>query len=245
MTLVLRKQYCNNPVDAAAPDILVANRAFIPSYGICNVNRLDGYRTELKGSVQITGSTSACYGHSVSFIPAPKTRIVDGIEEALMDCNWEQNQNNTHQLMCIDVDNQQKPVHIATKLQANNSASCILHFNKLALNLFDGGVAVVNEPSSDACDVDPVYFRPFPERRIIDGAEEVLLKCEWRGDSNTLEVKQCLDVGTKGNEVAVAFRMNGKEESLLPSVNRMLENGQVVEAKELKPFSPPLYFRAN
>ncbi|KZN58772.1 hypothetical protein [Pseudoalteromonas luteoviolacea] len=238
-------QYCSHPMDPGAPDIVVANRAIIPSYGICNVERLHGYRTELKGTVQITGSTTLCYGHSVSFLPAPQKRIVEGVEEMLLECNWEQGQNNTHKLMCSNLQGQLNRVLVATKLQSGNSTACVLHFNRWALNYFEGGTVIVKEPSPTACDVDPVYFRPFPETRLIDGVEAVLLKCEWRGESNKFQVKQCLDVGAEGNEVAVAYRMNGVEESLLSSANRMLGNGQIIEAKELSQIYPPLYFKAN
>ncbi|KZN37874.1 hypothetical protein N480_14115 [Pseudoalteromonas luteoviolacea S2607] len=238
-------QYCSHPTDAQAPDIVVANRAIVPSYGICNVERLDGYRTDLKGTVQITGPTTSCYGHSVSFLPAPQKRLVEGVEETLLECNWEAGQNNSQKLMCSNPLGQINPVLMASKLQSGNSSTCTLYFNRVALDYFEGGTVIVNEPAPSACDVDPIYFRPFPETRVIDGAEAVLLKCEWRRDSSTVEVKQCLDVGVEGNEIAVAYRMNGVEISLLSSANRTLTNGQIIEAKELSSIFPPLYFKAN
>ncbi|MBQ4834906.1 MULTISPECIES: hypothetical protein [Pseudoalteromonas] len=238
-------QLCSNPVDASKPDILIANRVNIPSHNLCTISWYDGYRTELKGSIQVSGSKSACYSYSATFQPAPQTQLVDGIEETLLECKWEKGESNFHRLYCKDIKGQLVNHPVATKIQASGSNQCAMYFNSSALDLFGDGNAVVEAPSSTACDTDPIYFRPYPKKRIVDGVEEVLLQCAWQGEDERLQVKLCTDVGALGNDVAVAVKINGVVQSWLSTANRNLKSGQIIEDRALNSFNPPLYFQVN
>ncbi|MCO7187857.1 MULTISPECIES: hypothetical protein [unclassified Pseudoalteromonas] len=235
---------CTHPVDASLPDILVANRVNIPGYGVCTINWLDGYRTELKGTVKIGGNKANCLGHAVSFEPAPDTRIVDGLEEKRLDCRWNNEGGNAHKLMCDDIDGRTLNLPIATKIQATDSSACMMSFNDFTLNYFAGGVAVVdNKPAQNACDVGPVYFRAYPAKRMVDGFEETLLQCSWRDADAGTRIKSCFNVGSSNKEVTVMIEVNGKQHSLIDAVNNQLSDGEIVEDNTLNPLYPALYFR--
>ncbi|MEC4089297.1 hypothetical protein [Pseudoalteromonas rubra] len=241
---IWENQICANPVDANLPNVLVANRVNIPSYGVCSINWLDGYRTELKGTVKIEGNKADCGGHAVSFEPAPDTRIVDELEEKRLDCRWNNAGNSAHKLMCDDIEGRTLTMPIATKIQAAGSSECVMSFNDFALNYFTGGVAIVdNKPTQNACDVGPVYFRAYPAQRIVDGYEETLLQCTWRDVGTSLRIKSCANVGASNKEVTVMIEVNGKQQSLIDAANNQLPDGEIVEDNTLNPVYPALYFR--
>ncbi|MCG7534971.1 hypothetical protein [Pseudoalteromonas sp. OOF1S-7] len=235
---------CTNPLDANLPDVLVANRVDISSYDICSINWLDGYRTELKGAIKVEGEKSSCWGHAVSFEPAPARRIVDGLEEKRLNCRWKNDANSNQKLQCDDIDGHPLNMPIAIKMQAANSSSCVMIFNDFVLNYFSGGVAVIdNKPASNACDVGPVYFRPYPAQRIVEGFEETLLQCAWRDVNDSARIKYCSNVGASGKEVTVAVTVNGIHQSLIDTANNQLSDGEIIEDKILNPNFPALYFR--
>ncbi|WP_125559465.1 hypothetical protein [Pseudoalteromonas rubra] len=241
---IWENQMCTNPVNANLPDVLVANKVNVPSYGICSINWLDGYRTELKGTVKVEGNKANCGGHVVSFEPAPDTRIVDGLEEKRLDCRWINESGNAHKLMCDDIEGRTLDMPIATKNQAAGSSACIMGFNDFTLNYFAGGVAIVdNMPTQNACDVGPVYFRAYPAKRMVDGFEETLLQCTWRDADAGARIKSCSNVGASNKEVTVAIEVNGKQHSLIDAVNNQLSEGEIVEDNTLNPIYPALYFR--
>ncbi|MCF2909470.1 hypothetical protein L1285_14185 [Pseudoalteromonas sp. DL2-H2.2] len=243
---IWERQLCSNPQDASLPDVFVASRGILLNQNHCSVSWFDGYRTELKGTVEVEGDKSACYGHSVSFRPEPETRIVDGIQEQLLNCRWDKQANNIHKLMCDEVDGGTIGYPVATKIQAENSAQCLMSLNSFTLDLFQGGKAVIDkEPASNACDLAPVYFRPFPAKRLIEGVEASLLQCTWQDMSDSMRVKVCSNVGASNKQVAVAFMVNGQQQSTLDSANRGLKTGQIIEDKTLNPAYPPLYFKPN
>ncbi|WP_125717478.1 hypothetical protein [Pseudoalteromonas rubra] len=243
---IWERQLCSNPQDASLPDVFVASRGILRSENFCSVSWFDGYRTELKGTVEVEGDKSSCYGHSVSFRPEPETRIVDGIQEQLLNCRWDKQANNFHKLMCDEVDGGSMEFPVATKLQAENSGRCVMSFNSLTLDFFQGGKAVIDqEPASNACDTGPVYFRPFPAKRLFDGVEASLLQCTWQDISDSARVKVCSNVGASNKQVTVAFMVNGQQQSMLDTVNRGLKTGQIIEDKTLNPIYPPLYFRPS
>lgn len=237
-------QVCTNPVDVNLPDVLVANRVNIPSYGVCSINWLDGYRTELKGTVKVEGNKADCWGHALSFKPALDTRVVDGFEEKRLDCRWSDEGNNAHKLMCEDIEGRELTTPIAAKMQVAGSTECVMSFNDFTLNYFSGGVAVVDKkPTHTACDVGPVYFRAYPAHRMVDGFEETLLQCTWRDVNASARIKSCSNVGTSNKDVTVAIEVNGRLQSLIDTVNNQLSDGKIVEDNTLNPIYPALYFR--
>ncbi|TMP35807.1 hypothetical protein [Pseudoalteromonas rubra] len=243
---ILEHQLCSNPRDASLPDVFVASRGILRSQNHCSISWFDGYRTELKGTVEVEGDKSACYGHSVSFRQESETRVVDGIQEELLKCRWDKQANNTHKLMCDEVDGGTIGYPVATKIQAENSAQCLMSLNSFTLDLFQGGKAVIdNEPAANTCDLGPVYFRPFPAKRLFDGVEASLLKCTWQDISDSARVKVCPNVGASNKQVTVALMVNGQQQSMLDSVNRGLKTGQIIEDKTLNPVYPPLYFKPD
>ncbi|KZN50885.1 hypothetical protein [Pseudoalteromonas luteoviolacea] len=236
---------CNNPVGSSSSDLLIAKKVNIPSQGFCSVNWLDGYRSELKGSIQVTGEKSACYGSAVSFKPAPRSRIVNGVTESLLDCSWTPKGNNTHQLMCNTNQGQALNLPIATKLQQKNSGSCYMIFNENSLKHIDGGTVVIdNAPRTDACDIGPAYFRAYPQKRVVNGFEQTLLQCEWRNQSEQVSMKYCTGAQGWNGDVAVAYRVGASTHSLVDALNEGLTNGQLIEDKSLNSTNPPLYFSA-
>ncbi|TMP28159.1 hypothetical protein CWB99_12165 [Pseudoalteromonas rubra] len=243
---IWERQVCVNPVDANLPAVLVASRVNIPSYGVCSINWLDGYRTELKGTVKVEGNKANCGGHAVSFEPAPDTRIVDGLEEKRLDCRWNNAGGNAHKLMCDDIEGRTLTMPIATKMQAAGSTECVMNFNGFTLNYFSGGVAVLDKkPTHNACDVGPVYFRAYPAQRMVDGFEETLLQCTWRDVNASARIKSCSNVGTPNKDVTVAIEVNGRLQSLIDTVNNQLSDGEIVEDNTLNPIYPALYFRKH
>lgn len=237
-------QICENPVDANLPSVLIANRVNIPSYGVCSINWLDGYRTELKGTVKVEGSKTDCSGYAIFFEPAADTRIVDGLEEKRLDCRWNNVVNNSYNLMCDDIEGRELNLPIATKVLIGDSSNCVMSFNGFALNYFTGGVAVIDKtPASNACEVGPVYFRAYPAKRIVDGFEETLLQCAWQDLNASARIKSCSNVGASNKDVTVAIEVNGRQQSLIDTVNNQLSDGEIVQDNTLNPVYPALYFR--
>lgn len=236
---------CTNPVDANLPDILVAKKVHIPSYGICTIDWLDGYRTELKGTVKVEGDKTACWGSAVSFEPAPESRIVDGLLEKRLDCRWNNVVNNSHNFMCDDIEGRTLNLPIATKLQIADSSNCVMSFHSSTLNHFTGGVAVIDKtPESNACEVGPVYFRAYPAQRIVDGFKETLLECTWQDVNDTMRIRYCSKEGVLAQKTPVGLDLNGHQQSLIESTNKQLQGGKIIEDKTLNPVNPPIYFRA-
>lgn len=237
--------FCNNPVSSDYTDLLIAKKVSISGQGYCGVSWMDGYRTELKGSITVTGEKSACYGHSILYQAAPATRTVDGAKETLLDCGWKPKGNNTHQLICNTSNGQTLNLPIASKLQQNHFNSCNMIFDANMLKSFDSGTVSVDKiPKPDDCDVGPVYFRAYPKKRIVNGFEQTLLQCEWRSQNNQLSMKYCTGAEGWNNDVVVAYKLNSSTYSLVDGLNKELKNGLLIEDKSLNSVNPPLYFRS-
>ena len=154
---------CYGFPEADSEPFTVAVRAYLKELATCHVAPINNDALDLQGDVTV--KTVSCHVYDISFQAYPETRMIDGVEETLLSCEWQvdvDNENATIETKyCYGVDGEliEKPVGTRVISKIVDYCGMITRLTESGSIVPDGKL-VVGTDLPPQCNTGPIYFRP-------------------------------------------------------------------------------------